>query len=91
MPQDLVAAPDSFISATKKKYELLATIADEKDFDGSLFRNWTTSDNPFSIQSLHRRSEQTRIIYKIIAAIKRRPDNSIIPDGAELLTVPQVA
>ncbi len=69
----------------------VARLADENGFDGSLFRNSTIFNDPTSLQSKRHLIRQIETIDKIIATIEKPPDRSIIPDDAELLTIPQVA
>lgn len=90
-PCDFVPLSDDTLPTTDEKDERVARLADENGFDGSLFRNLTIFDDPTSLQSKRRLRKQIETIPKIIAAIEKPPDRSIIPDDAELLTIPQVA
>ena len=76
--------------------EQIARLADDFGFEGSLFRNYS----PFNFNGDYQMwgrwtskniKERIDTIPKIIAAIEKPPDRSIIPESVELLTVPQVA
>jgi predicted DNA-binding transcriptional regulator AlpA len=73
------------------KVERVARLADDYDFDGSLFRELIPPDDPLSVQEARKLRKQIETIPKIIAAIERPINKSIIPEGAELLSVAQVA
>lgn len=77
------------LSKPKEKAKRAAQLANDTGFDGGIFFN--IFDNPISSESISNLDEQIKVIPQIIAAIEKPADNSIIPDGAELLTVPQVA
>ncbi|MGD8744322.1 MAG: helix-turn-helix domain-containing protein [Candidatus Woesebacteria bacterium] len=89
-PCDFIPSDDT-LPKTDEKAERVAQLADENGFDGSLFRNSIPVDDPTSLQSMRRLTRKIETIPKIIAAIEKPPDRSIIPDDAELLTIPQVA
>jgi len=73
------------------KFERVARMADDYGFDGSLFRQLIPSDNPLSVQEARKLRKQIETIPKIIAAIERPINKSIIPEGAELITISQLS
>ncbi|MBA4411584.1 MAG: hypothetical protein C0397_19475 [Odoribacter sp.] len=71
--------------------ETVARIADKYGFDGALFRNLTSDRNLFSSEAFDWLEKVINTIPKITATIENHTDRAIIPEEAELLTVPQVA
>jgi len=74
--------------------EKVARFADDFGFDGSLFRNSSPYDDDYQLwMKWTSKNIQKKIdtVFRVIAAITKPPNRSIIPDGVELLTVPQVA
>lgn len=77
------------LSKPNAKAKRAAQLANDNGFDGGMF--FKTVDDPTSLQSIRNLSKQKETIPQIIAAIEKPKDRSIIPEGVELLTVPQVA
>ncbi len=70
-PSDFAPVPDDPLPTKDEKAERVARLADENGFDGSLFRNSTTFDDPTSLLSMRLLGKQNETIYKIIAAIDK--------------------
>ena len=92
-PEDLVPPPEGTLPTVNEETERVAQLADEYGFDGSLFREFELMpfEDKLSLRWFRSLRKQRQAIYRIIAAIKKPVDRSVIPDGVELLTVPQVA
>ena len=86
-----------FVRASKERqarfhtnHEQVARLADEYCFDGTIFRGLSGQEFDYFCV-LRRIDKQIELIPRIIAKIEKPIDNSIIPEGAEMLSVPQVA
>jgi len=90
-PCDLAPLSDEILSSTDEKAERVARLADENGFNGSLFRGLAVDGDAISLRSLGRIHKQIETVPRIIAQINKSPDRSAIPEGSELLTIPQVA
>ena len=66
-----------------------AQLANDNGFDGGIF--FKSFNDPTSSKSKGNHAKQSETIPQIIATIQKSKYNSIIPDGAELLTISQVA
>jgi len=74
--------------------EQVARFADDFGFDGSLFRNSSLFDDDYQLWmkwASKNIQKQIETIPRIIAEMEKPIDRSTISDGAELLTVHQVA
>ncbi|MBW8042462.1 MAG: helix-turn-helix domain-containing protein [Planctomycetes bacterium] len=82
------------IAEYEKIEERIARLADANKLNGNLFRNLIpkSEDEPVdTYRMLKQLEKEIEVIPKIIAAIQKPVDRGVIPDGAELLTIPQVA
>ena len=71
---DLKPSPDD-APITSPEEEMVARIADDNGFDGSLFRYLMKDDNPLSIESINRLRKKLKTIPRIIAKIEKEADN----------------
>ncbi len=92
-PWDLGPPSEGTLPTVSERTECVARLADANDFDGSLFRDFDLMPYKDKLSRWWWRNlrKQKQTVPRIIAAIEKPVDREAIPDGAELLTVPQVA
>lgn len=95
-PNDLQVMPHRNVGPTELDPELerVARLADANGLDGSVFRGdllRPSDPNPLSRHTMQWLRKQIEIVPRIIAKIEQAGSHVAIPNGAKLLTVPQVA
>lgn len=92
--QDLGSWSEEERAEHEATQERVARLADKCGFDGSLFRDHlleTFGEDPLGQEVRQWLGEQILTLSRIIAKIEEPADPSLIPDDAQLVTIPQLA